>query len=403
MKGFCGKIKGEAQKSGKLLYAPNRIKKLILIMAKAIIKSYKFRLQPSKAISAKLESTLNLCRELYNAALQERRDAYRLNHISINYYVQANQLPEIKQTNPEYKTVHSQILQNTLRRLDITFKKFFDRRKRKAQAGFPRFKAQKQYNSFCFPQSGFKLLGNKVDLLKIGTIKVKLSRQIVGKIKTCTIKKEIDKWFVIFDVEALPKPLPQTGKSIGLDMGISAFTTFSDGTRIDNFQFRESAQKRIRVAQRRIARRKKGSSGYRKAVTLFRKIHQKIKNQRNDFQHKVSTQIVKDYDLICIEKLSVLALSRGMLGKQINDVAFGNFFTKLKYKAESANKSVIEVNPAYTSQDCSACGERVKKDLSVRVHNCLKCGLVLDRDHNAAINILALGLSVSALTQTIRL
>jgi len=320
-----------------------------------------------------------------------------LNRISLNYYDQANQLSEIKRTNPEYKNVHSQVLQDVLKRLDKTFKAFFGRAK-KGQAGFPRFKGQNRFDSFCFPQSGFSLTGNKLTLSKIGTVKVKLSRIVQGKIKTLTIKNECGKWFAIFTVETNIAPLPKTGESVGLDAGISSFLTLSDGTQIDNFKYFEQSQKKLRVAQRSVARKKKGSHRRRKAVLQLKKIHQKITNQRNDFGHKVSTHLVKTYDLIAIEKLSVLGLSRGILSKQMNDIAIGNFFQKLKYKAESADKKLIEVRPHFTSQDCSSCGNRVKKDLSVRIHHCLQCGLTLDRDHNAAKNILALGLSVKDVT-----
>lgn len=371
-------------------------------MANQIVtKSFKFRIFPSKAINAKLENTLYLCRDLYNAALQERRDAYRLNKISINYYDQANQLKEIKETNPKYKDVHSQVCQDVLKRLDKSFQGFFRRLKQGVKAGFPRFKGKNFFDSFCYTQSGFSLSGNKLTLSKIGTVKIKLSRSIVGKVKQCRIKKEINNWFVIFTIETQVEPLSKTGESIGLDMGISAFCALSDGTQIDNFKYYESTQKKLRVAQRRVARRKKGSNGRKKAVILLRKIHQVIKNQRNDFQHKISTYLVKTYDIICIEKLSILGLSRGILSKQMNDVAIGAFFQKLEYKAVSAGKELRKVQPHFTSQDCSSCGNRVKKDLSVRVHHCLVCNLKIDRDYNAAINILKAGLAFETLTYQI--
>jgi putative transposase len=393
-------IEDEAQKSVKLRCASNRTNRLIFIMAKAIItKSFKFRIsKPSKIVQERFEQTLYHCRQLYNGALQERIGAYQINRISISYQDQQNQLPDIRQDNPEYKDIHSQVLQDILKRLDKTFKAFFGRVKKGVKTGFPRFKGQNFFDSFCYPQSGFSLTGNKLTLSKIGKVKIKLSRFVIGKVKTCTIKREIDKWFVIFTVETLPEPLPKTGESVGLDMGISAFATLSDDTQIDNFKYYESTQKRLRIAQRRVSRRKKGSHRRRKAVCALRKIHQKIKNQRSDFQHKVSTYLVKTYDVICIEKLSIFGMSRGILSKQVHDVSWGSFFQKLKSKAECADKRVIEVNPHYTSQDCSACRNRVKKDLSVRVHHCLQCGLVLDRDYNAAINIknTALGQSVES-------
>jgi putative transposase len=384
---------------------PNRINWIELIMAKAIItKSFKFRIsKPSKIVQERLEQTLYLCRQLYNASLQERRDAYQINRISINYQAQQKQLPEIKLTNPEYKDIHSQVLQNVLKRCERAFDGFFRRIKTKQTAGFPRFKGANRFDSFCYPQSGFSLTGDKLTLSKIGKVKIKLSRSVVGKVKTCTIKKEIDKWFVIFTVETAAEPLPKTGQSVGLDAGLNAFMTLSDGTQIDNFKYYESTQKKLRVAQRSVSRKIKGSNRRRKAVLQLKKIHQKIKNQRNDFQHKVSTYLVEQYDLIAIEKLNILGMSRGILSKQIHDASWSSFFGKLRYKAVNAGRDLKEVSPNFTSQDCSSCGNRVKKDLSIRVHHCLKCGLKICRDWNAAINILALGQSVLTPTQASRL
>ena len=401
MERICSIIEDETQKSGKLLCASNHSNLVELIMTKTIIKAYKFRLQTSKAVEAKLENTLNLCRELYNSALRERKDAWTINRINVNRFDQDKQLPEIKKTNPEYKDIHSQVLQDVLKRLDKSFQSFFRRVKQGVKAGFPRFKGKNWFDSFCYAQSGFSLSGSHLTLSKIGKVKIKLSRSVIGKIKTCTIKKEIDKWFVIFTVETLPEPLDKTGESVGLDVGISAFATLSDGTQIDNFKYYESTQKKLRIAQRRVSRRKKGSNQRRKAVLQLKKIHRKIRNQRNDFQHKVSTYLVKTYDLIVIEKLNILGMSRGILSKQVNDAAWNSFFQKLRYKVENTGKKLIEVNPNGTSQICSSCGEIVKKDLSVRVHHCHHCNLTIDRDENAALNILRLGLSLKDVTYSV--
>ena len=318
----------------------------------------------------------------------------------MNYYDQANQLSDIKESRTEFTDIHSQVLQDILKRVDKTFKSFFSRVKKGVKAGFPRFKGKNWFDSFCYPQSGFRLDGNSLFLSKIGKIKIHLSQNMLGKVKTCTIKKEVSGWFVIFTVETPKEPLPKTGLSVGIDMGISLFATLSNGTNIDNFKYFESTQAKLRVKQRSVARkaRSAGSQSRRKAVIQLRKVHQKIKNQRNDFQHKVSTHLVKEFDLIAIEKLSILGMSRGVLSKQIMDASWSSFFQMLKYKAESADKRVMEVNPNYTSQDCSQCGNRVKKDLSEREHHCLQCGLKLDRDVNASINILGLGLSLETLT-----
>ncbi len=342
-------IKNRRTSYGNSRFALQAIITVIMKVVNQIItKSYKFRIsKPSKVVQERLESTLYLCRDLYNSALQERRDAYRLNKISLNYYDQANQLKEIKETNPEYKDVHSQVCQEVLKRLDKSFQGFFRRVKVGQKAGFPRFKGKNFFDSFCYTQSGFSLTGNKLTLSKIGTVKIKLSREIIGKVKQCRIKKEINNWFVIFTVETLPESLEKTGQSVGLDAGISSFLTLSDGTQIDNFKYYESSQKKLRVAQRRVARRKKGSNGRKKAVILLRKIHQKIKNQRNDFQHKISTYLVKTYDVICIEKLSIPGLSRGILSKQMNDIAIGAFFQKLEYKVANTGKELRKVQPQF--------------------------------------------------------
>lgn len=364
----------------------------------SIIKSYKFRISANKSVTAKFENTLNLCRELYNAALQERRDAYKLNRISITYQDQQNQLPEIKTIRDDLNCVYSQVLQDVLKRMDKTFKAFFARAK-KGQAGFPRFKGANRYDSFCYSQSGFSLNENRLTLSKIGTVKLKLSQKMVGKVKTCTIKRECGKWFAVFVVETSVEPLPKTGEVVGMDAGIESFMTLSDGTQIDNFKYFESSQAKLRRIQRKVSRRKKGSHSRRKAVAILQKAHAKIKNQRKDFHHKVSRYLVETYDVIAIEMLNILGLSKGILSKQVHDAAWGNFFLTLKCKAVNAGKSVVEVNPNGTSQTC-ICGETVKKDLSVRWHHCLVCGYQSHRDHVSAQVILsrAAGQAVDSLT-----
>lgn len=353
---------------------------LVYIVIIRLIKAYKFKIKrPSKAIVNKFEQTLDLCRELYNAALQERRDAYKLNRVSVSYMEQANQLKDIKFVRNDLKSVHSQVLQDVLKRLDKTFKAFFGRVKSGEKAGFPRFKGQIRFNSFCYPQSGFRLDGDRLMLSKIGKVKVHLSRKMQGKVKTCIIKREVSGWFVIFTVETEKKLLEKTGKSIGIDAGIENFCTLSNGEQIENHKFFEQAQKKLSKIQRAVARKKKGSKRRKKAILKLRKIHQKIKNQRYDFAHKLSTRLVKEFDLIVIEKLNIKGMSKGFLAKQIHDVAWNSFFQKLEYKAEDAGKKLVKVNPNGTSQTC-ICGETVKKDLSVRWHHCVHCGFKNHRD-----------------------
>jgi putative transposase len=398
-----GIIKNGQTNCGNSLNDLQAIITVIMKVANSIIqKAFRFRIcEPSKIVQANLEQTLNLCRDLYNAALQERRDAYKLNRISINYYDQANQLSEIKQTNPEYKDVHSQVLQDVLKRLDKTFKAFFGRVK-KGQAGFPRFKSQSRFDSFCYPQSGFSLIGNKLTLSRIGTVKLKLSREIVGKVKTLAIKRECGKWFAVFTVETKAEILPETNKVVGLDVGIENFVTLSDGTQIDNWKYFESSKKQLRRAQRKVSRRKKFSNRWRKAVKQVKKIHLHIKNQRNDFQHKLSTHLVREFQTIVCEDLNIKGMSRGILSKQIHDVSWASFFQKIEYKVANTDRRLIKVNPNYTSQTC-LCGHREKKTLAVRWHNCLKCGLSIHRDILSAKIILSLGLSGKDLTKAVGL
>lgn len=364
------------------------------------MKAFKFKIKrPSKAIVAKFENTLNLTRELYNAALQERIGAYKECQISLNYYSQANQLIEIKESRTEFENIHSQILQAVLKRLDKTFKAFFNRVKRGEKAGFPRFKGKNFFNSFCFPQSGFRLDGNNLHLSKIGKVKIHLSQKMLGKVKTCTIKREVSGWFVIFTVETEREILPITGESVGIDAGIENFLTLSNGEQIENFKYFEASQKEVRCKQRSVSRKKKGSKSRKDAIINLRKTHEKIKNQRNDFAHKLSTRIIKEFDVIAIEDLNILGMSRGILSKQIHDVAWNSFFQKLEYKAECAGKKLVKVNPNGTSQTC-ICGEKVEKTLAQRWHHCLECGLSIHRDIVSAKVVLQRAVGQTAETLT---
>lgn len=383
----------EAQRNCEFPYASITIK-VELIMSSAII-SYKFRISnPSKTVQERIEQTLYHCRFLYNAALSERKQAYQLNRISINYQAQAAQLSDIKETNPEYKNIHSQVLQNVLKRVEKSFENFFRRIKSgKSKAGFPRFQGQNRYDSFTFPQSGFNLTGNKLILSKIGKVKIKLSRQIIGKIKTLTIKREIDKFYAIFTVETEIEPLPKTGESIGIDAGICSFLTLSDGTEIENNRFYQSTQKKLRIAQRSVARKKKSSNNRKKAVLKLRRIHQKIKNQRADYQHKISTWLINAYDVLCVEKLNLSGMVRSNLGKSLSDVAIGNFYNILRAKAVNAGRELIEIPAQYTSQTCNECGHCEKANRKTQaVFECVKCHFSNNADINAAKNILNIGL-----------
>ena len=354
------------------------------------MKSYKFKVKRNAKFEAACNLTLDLCRELYNAALQERRDAYKINGISINYHAQAIQLPQIKRIRKDLGGVYSQVLQDVLRRVEKAFAGFFHRVKEGKTPGYPRFKPASRYDSFIYPQKGFKLAGDKLQLSKIGSCRIHLSRPIEGWIKTCTIKREADGWYVIFAVEENQcRFFPKTGKRVGIDVGIENFATLSTGKPIENPEYLREAERELKTAQRKVSRRRdKRSKRRRKAVKLLAKKHQKIARQRADFHHKTALEIVRKYDRITVEDLNIKGMVKNhRLAKSISDAGWSQFTEILTSKAESAGRKVSKVNPSYTSQDCSKCGARVRKTLATREHRCLSCGLVLHRDHNAAINI----------------
>lgn len=361
--------------------------------------SYKYRIYPTKSQTEKLDHSLDLLRDIYNAGLQERRDAWRMNRIHVTCFDQIKQIPDIRRLNIDYLDIQARSIHQTLRQLDKAFNAFFRRLKSGENPGFPRFKGATFFNSIIYNREGFKLTDERLTLSKIGNIKLRLSRPVEGTIKEVIAKREGNKWFVIISCDNVPeRPLAPTGRAVGVDVGIESFATLSDGTQIDNWKYYESSAKQLRVAQRRVARRTKGSNRRRKAVTQLRNIHQKISNQRLDFQHKLSTHLIRSYDLIAVEKLNIKGMARGFLAKQALDASWSSFFDMLDYKAESADRKLVKVAPHFTSQDCSACGCRVKKALAERMHNCPNCGLSLHRDHNAALNILSAGLAVQDVT-----
>src|SRR2546421_3986550 len=373
--------------------------------------AYKFRLYPTKKQVQALTWTVDRCRELYNAALQERRDAYRLAGKSITYSDQANQLPEVKEIREEYQEIHSQVLQDVLRKVDKAFKAFFARCKRGKTPGFPRYKGQGHFDSFTYPQGGYSLThDNRVCLSKIGSIKVKLHRQIKGTIKTCTIKREGDAWYVVFACEVESDALGANNEAVGIDLGLLHFATLSTGETIENPRHYRKAEKRLERLQQALSRKKRGSDRRRKAVKQVAELHRKVSNQRRDFLHKQSRKLVNTYGTMVLEELQPVNMrkrpkpkqdengkylpngagAKGGLNKSMVDAGWGMFQQFCTYKAENAGREVLFVNPQYTSQVCSGCGQVRKKDLSERWHSC-QGGTELDRDHNAALNILALG------------
>lgn len=344
---------------------------------------------------------LDICRDIYNSALRQRIDRYKATGESISGYDQAKQLTLIKKDFPEIKVVGSQTLQDVLERLDKAYKAFFRRVKSGEKAGFPRFKNRNSYNSFTLKQTGYTLEGRYLYIKNVGRFKLFLSRPIEGDIKTVTIRRmPTGKWFVAFSCDNVPaKQFPQTSKQVGIDVGIKSFCVDSEGGQIANPKYFVNAEKQLRRRQRKLSRRRKGSARRNKARMLVAKAHEKVTNQRNDFLHKVSNKYINDFQTIYIEDLKIKNMVKNRhLSKSISDCSWGIFFQFLSYKAANAGREVVRVNPSGTSQRCSACGEKVQKSLSVRIHCCPFCGLIIDRDLNASLNIRQDGQSCQAPT-----
>lgn len=362
---------------------------------------YRYRLYPTVAQDAALRGTLVLLRELYNAALQERRDAYRATGKSPTNYDQQKSLIDVRAVRPEFALIHTHLLQDALTRLDRAFAAFFRRCREGNTPGYPRFKGHGRYKSFTFKDAakgnGAKLVAGekRLRLAGIGKVKIRLHRPHEGRLKQVTVSLDSDgHWYAALMCDDVPpKPLPATGRAVGIDLGIATFATLSDGSPpIANPRPLEMAQAKIARAQRRVSKKKRGSKRRRKAVRVLAKHHAKVRNTRADFHHKIARDLVCVYDRITVEDLNVKGLTRGMLARPVYDVGWAKFTTILAAKAEEAGRELIVVNPAGTSQQCSACGATVRKDLAVRVHRCA-CGYVADRDVNAARNIHRLGQS----------
>ncbi len=365
-----------------------------------IRKTYKYRLAPTPAQETVLAEVLWRCRELYNAGLEERKTAWEKCGVSVTFAMQSAQLPDIKDARPEYRDINAQVLQDVLHRLDKTYQAFFRRVKNGEKPGYPRFHGRDRYSSFTYPQvgehGGATLDGGFLSLSKIGRIPIRLHRPLEGTPKTVTISREADGWYACISCADVPaQPLPTTGQETGIDLGIEAFATLSEGTRIFSPGWYRKAERALKTAQRRVSRRKRGSNRRREAIKLLSKAHQKVARQRRDFHHKTALALVHANDTIYHEDLQTANMVKNHhLAKSIQDAGWGAFLTILTHKAAWAGRRVIAVNPAYTSQRCSGCGVLVSKGLSVRWHACPACGTSLHRDHNAARNIERLGQSL---------
>lgn len=381
-------------------------------------RSYKFRLYPTEAQIEVLNFTLRRCRELYNGSLTEWREAYRMCGISIQYQDQQNQLPDIKEWRPEYKDIYSQVLQDVLNRRDKASKAFYRRVKNGETPGYPRYKSQDRYNSFTYPQSGWSLNNTRLTLSKIGNIRIRLHREMVGKVKTVTIKREGSLWYAIFSVEAETPPLPPNDKTVGIDLGINLLAALSTGETVANPHWFKQAADKLKLKQQQLARHKLGSKRRAEIKRQVVNLHHHIANQRKDFNHKLSRQWVDRFGTIVFEDLQIAnmvrkpkpkkgdamagepeylpngaAAKRG-LNREILSAGWGMLQQYCVGKAESAGRCVLFVSPQNTSRRCSSCGYTDKNNrLTQADFFCLNCGKGMNADINAAKNIEWLGSS----------
>jgi putative transposase len=363
-------------------------------------KTYKYRIYPTRAQETILVAQLEECRWLYNQLLEQRKTSYEATKTSPSMYDQQATIPTLKKERPALATVHSQVLQNIAVRIDLAFKAFFRRVIAGEKPGYPRFRGKFRYDSMTFPQcpSGCSVSGDRLTLSKVGAIRIVLHRPIEGTPKTCTVRRtSTGKWFATFscDVDA-PAPLTPSDLQVGIDVGLTTFATLSvgpDGEAIENPRFFRADEKELAKAQRKFAKTAKGTAERRKKRKPIARIHERIAFRRDNFANQTARRIVNRFGFIAVEDLEVNRMVHNhCLAKSISDAAWSMFFALLLVKAANAGRTVVRVSPAYTSMTCNACGHRQKMPLSERIYRCECCQGEWGRDHNASLNILALGL-----------
>ena len=366
-----------------------------------MLKALKYRLRPTKKQERALLTHTEECRLLYNQLVCARVQAWKKERRSLSLYEQQKTIPLMKKQRPALAQVYSQVLQQVTVRVDLAFKAFFRRVKAKdGKAGFPRYKGETRYDSITYSQfsNGCRLDDKGLRLGKIGCLRIVQHRPLEGVPKACTIKRTATgKWFasIACDLGDVSLPSRDALPDIGIDIGIEKFVTLSTGEEIPNPRFFRKEEKALARAQRKwdkVKKLKKTDPVREKRRKIVARVHERIRNNRHNFAHQQSRRLVNRFSMIAHEDLPVNRMVHNRcLSKSISDAAWSMFTDCLAYKAEEAGCAIEPVNPAYTSQDCSQCGHRQKKTLSDRRHKCSCCGVDMDRDHNAAINILRLG------------
>ena len=380
-------------------------------------RTYKYRLYPNPRQETGLARTLETCRRIYNDALTQRRWYYAERGKGLSLYDQQRELKEARDDDPELQYVPSHVCQDVLRRLDKAFISFFRRLSRGQKPGYPRYKGRDRYDSFTYPDpdqgSGYRLFVNpekpkrsKLRLSGIGAVKIRYHRGIPehARIKTCTVRRRCGRWYACLSLGLPDVPQKEVfDRPVGLDLGIISVAASSDGETIPNPRHLQGAEARLKLEQRRLSGKRRGSSNRRRQRRRVAEAHLKVADRRGDFLHKVSHRLVDSYDLIFVEDLRVNnMLKNHYLAKAIADASWSTLISMLAYKAEDAGGLVVKVDPRGTSQECSGCGARVPKSLAVRVHRCPGCGLELDRDVNAARNVRRAGAALIARGEDVR-
>lgn len=387
-------------------------------------RAYKFRMRPTARQHARLAACLDAHRELYNAALQERRDAWVQGRTRIAYEDQAAQLTEIRVVRSDIAVWSYSSQQATLRRLNKTFQLFFHRLKATGKAGYPRFKGPGRFDSVEWPKDGdgarWHADKKRVYLRGIGLVKVTAHREVLGRVKTIQIRRQGRRWMLVLSCDDVPRnPLPPTGRQVGVDLGIANFAITSDGSHVSNPRWARSAAHKLTAAQRRFTRAMRGSNNRTRKGEIVAAQQRKIANARRDFHHKTALQLVRCYDLIALEHLAIANMIRRAkpvrgseprrpflpnggaaktgLNRSIVDAGWGQFITILRAKAEDAGRICIVVNPCNTSTCCEACGHTAKESRATQaVFICRACGHTTRADEQAARNILRAGLALHA-------
>lgn len=359
-------------------------------------KAYKYRIYPNKEQQILIAKTFGCCRFVYNYYLNKRIQAYKENKTSLNYYDCTNNLKDLKKEFEWLKEVDAISLQSSLKNLDSAYQKFF-----KEHGGFPKFKSKKTHRFSYKTKSvnnNIQFLNNHIKLPKLGWLKTRDRQVPQGRILNATISQEPSgKYYCSIcctDVEI--QPLPQTNNQVGIDLGIKDFAITSDGVKYNNPKYLQQSLDKLTKLQRELSRKTRGGSNWNKTRIKVARLHEKIKHQRQDYLYKLSTELIRENDVICIEDLQVKDMIQNhKLARSISDVSWSEFTRQLQYKADWYRRRVIKVDKYFaSSQTCSCCGNKfpITKDLEIREWICPNCNSVLDRDINAAINILNEGL-----------